>query len=384
MADNRIATIRAAYERDMRERPSALSAADIPISYEAITPEWLTEILCRKIPGAFVTGFRLDAPDSGTSNRRRIFVDYNSTGRDAGLPPSIFCKATHDLVNRILLSSTGTFSEVSFYNRVRPLLDIDTPSAFHAAYDPQSWASIIVLPDIRGEVEFCTHETPMDRASAESQMELLARMHGRFLIGSELKGPLSDLFSFRDRFYRLIDNHGLQACCEEGFAAAEAVIPERLRSRADEVWTATLRSVDRQALLPETFTHNDVHLKNWYVRDRPAMGISDWQSSGRGSGARDIAYAISTSLAPEDRRKWERDLIAFYLDRLAASGAPAPDFGVTFRAYGEQLLSVLAWWTMTLTPTQHMPDMQPRDTTLAFIGRIATAIDDIGSIDLVV
>lgn len=366
----------------MREQPKATAYGEIPVSYEAITPEWLTAILCRDVPGARVSGHRLGEVDSGTSNRRRIFLDYNEAGHAAGLPPSIFCKATHDLVNRILLSSTGTYSEVSFYNRVRPLLDIDTPESFFAAYNPISWASIIVLRDIGDEVEFCTERTPMNRASVESQLDLLARMHGRFLAGDDAKRPLADLFTFRERFHGLVTRHNLRDCCENGFRAAEEVIPPRLFARAGEVWAATLRSVDRQAQLAETFTHNDVHLKNWFIRDRPVMGLSDWQSSGRGTWARDLAYCLSTALEPEDRRVLERDLIAFYLYRLTAAGAPPTAFDDAFRDYREQLLSVLAWWTMTLTPSADMPDMQPRDTTLAFIGRIAEAMDDLDTLNI--
>lgn len=36
---------------------------------------------------------------------------------------------------------------------------------------------------------------------------------------------------------------------------------------------------------------------------------------------------------------------------------------------------------MTLTPGDDLPDMQPRDITLNFIGRIATAIDDLDALD---
>ncbi|MFN3727662.1 MAG: phosphotransferase [Allosphingosinicella sp.] len=381
MAQDKIERIRRAYERDMREQPKAVRYGDIPISYDAITPEWLTAILCRHVPDAAVTGLRLDVPDSGTSNRRRIFIEYNRAGQEAGLPASVFCKATHDLVNRMLLSTSGTFSEVSFYNRVRPLLDIDSPTAFFAAYDPESWASIIVLPDIAGEVEFCSHETVMTREAVESQLDLLARMHGRFLVGDELQNSLSDLFSFRDRFRLLDRDHDFRSCCDAGFLAAEEVIPVRLFARAAEVWPATVRSVERQAEMPETFTHSDVHLKNWYRRGEARMGISDWQSSGKGSWARDLAYTISTALPIEERRALERDLIGFYLDRLASTGAPVPSFDQTFDDYREQLLSALAWWTMTLTPSKAMPDMQPRDTTMEFLSRIAAAIDDLGTLD---
>ena len=381
VADDKIERIKRAYERDVREQPLATAYGDIPVSYEAITPEWLTAILCRDTPGAVVISHGLDALDSGTSNRRRIFVEYNDAGRAAGLPSSIFCKATQDLVNRILLSTSGTFSEVSFFNRVRPLLDIDTPGALFAAYDPESWASIIVLPDIAGEVTFCSHKTLMSKAAVESQMDLLASMHGRFLVGNELQNELSDLFTFRGRFEALDRDHDFKSCCEAGFLAAEEVVPARLFARADEVWAATVRSVERHAEMPETLTHSDVHLKNWYKRGPDQLGISDWQVTSKGAWARDLAYTISTSLPTEDRRAWERELVAYYLDRLAATGAPVPSFDAAFDDYREQLLSALAWWTMTLTPSKAMPDMQPRDTTMEFLARISAAIDDLDSLD---
>lgn len=46
------------------------------------------------------------------------------------------------------------------------------------------------------------------------------------------------------------------------------------------------------------------------------------------------------------------------------------------------MLSALAWWTMMLTPAGDMPDMQPRDTAVEFIRRLAIAIDDLGSLDV--
>jgi len=380
MAEDKAERIKAAYARDQREQPKALKFGDVPFSYDAITPEWLTAILCRRHPGAAVSGFALGEPDNGTSNRRRIRLSFNPVGESAGLPESFFCKATHDLANRLLLSASATFSAVSFYNRVRPLLNIDAPVSYFAGYDPESWASIIVLKDIGAEVQFCSQDTLMDRASVESQLTLLATMHGRFYGSPEFTGALADLISFHRRFRNLADRYGIKECCENAVIAAEAVMPPRLFSRKEEIWAATLRSVDRQAASPETFVHGDVHLKNWYVRRGAAMGLGDWQCSGRGHWARDVAYAVSTSLTISDRRAVERDLVRHYLDRLQASGGPRIEFDQAWRDYREQLLSALAWWTMTLTPGRDMPDMQPRETTLTFIGRITTAMDDLDSI----
>ena len=39
------------------------------------------------------------------------------------------------------------------------------------------------------------------------------------------------------------------------------------------------------------------------------------------------------------------------------------------------------WWTGTLTTATDMPEMQPSDTFMEFIRRIAAAIDDLDALD---
>jgi hypothetical protein len=89
----------------------------------------------------------------------------------------------------------------------------------------------------------------------------------------------------------------------------------------------------------------------------------------------------ATCLAVEDRRRWERDLVAYYLDRMAASGAEVLDFDQTWLRYRQNMVQALSWWTGTLAPTEDQPDMQPRDTSLEFIKRLAHAIDDLDALD---
>ncbi len=57
--------------------------------------------------------------------------------------------------------------------------------------------------------------------------------------------------------------------------------------------------------------------------------ILDWQGVGYGYGPIDVAYYLSTSLATEDRRQCERDLVALYHQGLVGQGvddysAPPP------------------------------------------------------------
>jgi Phosphotransferase enzyme family len=376
-------TIKAAYEKDQRRAGQKVRRIDeLPLAYEDLTEEWLTAALCNATPGARVVGFRLGPIDTGSANRRKIAVEYNDTGRAAGLPTKVFCKASQDLANRIVLGvSGGSYVETTFYARLRPLLDIEAPRPYYSRFDPDTFNSLVILGDISDEVtEFCTDKTHMDRARAESEMRLLATLHGTCYSNARAKTELAHIPTWPEFFHRTLA-FGMQEGSNQGFLAAKEVIPPATYRRFDEIWPKTLASVELHNHLPHTLAHGDVHLKNWYVAGNGEMGLSDWQCAGRGHWGRDDAYAIATALTIDNRRAWEKDLLRYYLDHLSAAGGPTVKFEDAWIHYRQQLMTALTWWTITLRPTKDLPDMQPRDTTLAFIGRISQAMEDVGTLD---
>ena len=82
---------RVAFER--LTRPMARRLEDVPCSPYAITADWLTAVLCGKVPGAVVTQVEVNAASAGTHERHQLIVSYNEEGRRAGLPASIFTKS---------------------------------------------------------------------------------------------------------------------------------------------------------------------------------------------------------------------------------------------------------------------------------------------------
>jgi len=373
------------YEIEQKNSRKAVNSEDIPISYEAITPEWLTHILCKQHPGAKVIDHQLDVPDDGNTNRRRIFIRYNDTGNALKLPTSVFCKALHKLANRLVDANLGLVQgEDTFYNKYRPLFDIEAPTCLFATYSRRTYNSIVILDDlVRHGAQFCKHNTDITRQRAENQMALLARMHGRFYDSASVRESglvkFEDNFAFGDKWF------GLEKCCNNGFLAAEAVIPVRLFRRSAEIWPATLKSAAMHGILPRTFTHNDVHLRNWYIAANGQMGLSDWQTFAIGHWGRDVAYTISTALTIENRRAWEQDLLRFYLEKLQAAGGPAISFNDGWKYYRQHLFAALKSWTVTMSPSsgkleEKPPEFQPQDATLSFIGRMATAIDDLDAL----
>jgi thiamine kinase-like enzyme len=368
------------HAEEQNRQSVARTVTDIPFSFELISDDWLTNTVCRGTPRAQVTAHSLDQADEGTSNRRRIFLNYNEDGRKAGLPASVFCKATQSLESRFILGLNDVAeAEVVFYNHVRPLLDIEAPVGIFANFNPESLNSIVILEDMRGRAEFCDDRTEISLARAESQMRLLARLHGKFQDNPALRPVLERFQTFVEFYDKTEAAVGWTACQRRGLQTARHLLPPRLESRIEDIAPFTEQAFRSHAKLPVTLLHSDVHLKNWYVAANGEMGLMDWQVLTRGNGIRDLAYAISTAMTTENRRAWEMHLIRYYLEQLKDAGGTGPSFDETLTLYRQQLFCALAMWTTTLAPPEGAPVMQPPQTALRFIDRMAHAIDDLDS-----
>ena len=372
--------IRTAFAAERASANKATDPAEIPADFDAITDVWLSAHLCKGVPDAQVVSHSLGDPDEGTNNRRRIFLQYNEAGEQAGLPESIFAKATNGLRNRLMLAHSGAIHcEVTFYREVRDGIDFETARAFHAAYDPHSFNSIILLEDLGDSafLDLTTHGSP---DLMRRQLSLLARLHASGFGKQTMAPRLANLPSWKTRFSALMQVN-LETACRNGLETCRAVIPAEVWDRRAEIWPMTVASLDFQAPSGETLCHGDVHLHNWYLRPDGTLGISDWGVTHVGPWGRDLAYCLSTGLSVDDRRTHESELIGHYLAELVACGGPAISMEEAMAACRSGIMTALAFWTMTAAPVAEMPDMQPPQTALAFVERLAAAVCDWDALD---
>jgi aminoglycoside phosphotransferase (APT) family kinase protein len=219
---------------------------------------------------------------------------------------------------------------------------------------------------------------------AEDIVFLLASLHSHFLDKSQLVCHEAGLPRFSRQFPVMWKVGNIERYTRESLVASGGRIPSRLMKRVDDIWPATVASLELHRGDELTIIHSDVHIGNWYKTNTNAMGLADWQFVVIGHWARDLSYALATALVPEDRRNWERDLVKLYIDKLSVRSGKNFKFQQAWLYYRQQMLSALAMWTGVLRHDDTLPDMQPEDMSLAMIERIAAAIDDLDVIDSIV
>jgi hypothetical protein len=366
---------------DYLTRPIARNVDDVPWCAEAISPEWITAVVCRGVPGARAVSVEVCGGDQGSSVRRRLKVAYNDEGGAAQLPEDLFCKTTPTVLTR-LATGLSAAAEGRFYREIRPELNIETPQCYHSAWDRNSGRSIHVFEDVVASkaARFCRDNTPISRPQAEQIMDTLAAMHAQFYDSSRFDVDLKWVVSYV-RFFAAGESVGLRQCHEEAMVKAENVVPADVMRRRSLIWPATLQALDLHRSGPRTLIHSDVHLGNWYISGDGRLGLCDWQCLGAGHWARDVAYALSTTISIENRRAWERDLLRRYLDRMRESCELSMNFDEAWNLYRQQILLALMMWTPTLVHSRTTPDMQPEEMSLEMIKRMTAAMSDLGSLD---
>jgi hypothetical protein len=372
------------WERLTKLRPT--DPSQVPPSTEALTPEWLTAVLCARHPGARVVSITLGEASSGSSDRRAFAVEYNDEGRRANLPTRLFNKCSKGFYTRLLMLQCGTLeNEVGFYSRVRPELNIETPWSYNTALDRKSWRSSILLEDIiatKGAV-ILTPSVEITRPEIEGMLDLLANVHARYWDSPRLKSEFTWLRTPAEWIEVVGPAIAYEARSAVGMQRAAAVIPKSLLGREREIYQAFLAAMTVSSQGPLTYLHGDPHVRNYYKTRDGKIGVVDWQVTFRGAWGHDFAYTMLSSLRIEQRRSWERDLLRFYLDRLGVYGATPPREDAAWEAYRRQTLYTFVGWLYTIGFGPLQPNMQPDAVCMDVIERSGAAVDDLDSVRLV-
>lgn len=350
----------------------------LPCRIEEVDAAWLQAALRRKWPEVKVAAAAVRDVITGTSTKIRVALEY--AGGAEALPPTLIVKGGFEAHSPLF--GFMYESEMRSYRDIVQALELpmNTPRCHFAARDPHSHQSLIILEDLKAKgVRFCRAQEPLDFAQVSRFLDAQARYHAARWDDPALRdgGSLDWLIeqlggSSKEYAERYLKPEVWAHYMDLPRAQA---LPRRLRDGA-RMRRALELLAQAQHALPRCIAHGDTHLGNLYLEADGRPGFFDLQIR-RSCWVQDLAYHMNCALDIDDRRAWERELLAYYLSRLAAYGvAQPPRFEQAWADYRREL--VYGLFIFLINETR----FQTESTNTAYAARFGAAVADHGSFEL--
>lgn len=319
--------------------------------------------------GVVVSAVEVLDETSGSANRMRLRLAYEQ--RQPGLPERIFLKRNlADFGFPAEMYST----EVRIYRDVLPRTNIEQPTVYAIDADPGDVEFTLLMEDLsdRPDTRVGFVLDPATPDDVDGLLDTLAVLHstwwGGDLLSHELPWLTTPTTNAQMRFWTDVGPRLTRRHLQRGHRAE---LVDETRWPQEQWWPAFDRLLAANETGPHTLLHGDVHASNVYYRDNGPGGLLDWQLAVRGCWALDVAYLLTTTLAADDRRANEADLLRGYLYRLRAAGVAPPGFDEAWLRYRQNVLYGVLMWLIT-------PDgVHTDDAQRCFLHRCLTAADDL-------
>lgn len=344
-----------------------------------ITPRWMTAVLRSGGADVEVTGLRFEPVGTGqTAVSYRFHLDL-APGRPGNGPASLVIKmagGASEVRRRLRMAYRN---EVGFYRTFAGRTPGRVPRCWTAAVSEDGLRFTLVLQDAHparpgNQVDGCTP------AQALLAVRNLAGLHAPFW---------NDQALTRDAPWLIrLDDDGL-AYLGRTASAAAVQFTERYQAELSPLDVDTLRRAaglvagwGRHTSWPQSLVHGDYRLDNLLFLGDADVRAVDWQTVEAGFPGRDLAYFVSTSLAPADRRAHEAALVAAYHQRLVEHGVR--DYPVD-RCFEDYRRGMLQGPVITMIGAVYASAARTAGSDRMFLSmatNAATAIRDLGVLDL--
>lgn len=304
--------------------------AAIPVGPESVTAPWLSEVL-----GAEVRGCRLEQIGIGIGLLGRLFRAHLDAGPD--LPTSVVVKLPmlDATVRTALCEDLDLYrSEVRFYQEIGLADPLRPARPYFAAFDEATHDFVLVLEDL-GRLRLADQIKGCSAADAETVIDAIADHHAYWWESDRL-ASLSWLKAYNDPPFPAVLAGNFAAAWPGFLEAFGAELSPALRDFGERYRALVPWYLDELTRPPRTFWHGDLRLDQLFFAvepgDAPVTAL-DWQVTGKGRGAYDVAYFLSQSLDTDIRRGCETQLLERYLGSLAERGIdyPAAEFRRDYR-----------------------------------------------------
>jgi len=266
-----------------------------------------------------VSGFRAEAIGQGVGILAllwRVQLEYASGGSG---PATAVLKLPHTLPESRHVCDSFRFyeREVRFYEEAADQSPLRTAARYASAYDDATGDFLLLMEDLAGRT---VHDQlagcPPDDALRD--VRGLAAHHAAWWESPELPS-----LPWAVRVADPPNPQALVPALRQSWPIIESRFAHLLRgpmfAAARRMPDVVVPLMERLSAPPVTLLHGDHRLDNLFFSDDDVAAL-DWQITGTGRGPYDLAYFLSQSLAPEERKGAEHDLVAAYHGTLVEHG----------------------------------------------------------------
>ncbi len=336
-----------------------------------ITPEWMTQVVAARHPGAKVSAVKRIGGSDGTSSRALFELQY-SEGRG---PKTLFAKTKGNALRRFFQWATENAFIEGRLVESGACLPLEHPVFYYGAVDYLRLNDMIIMENVieRGAV-LNDATRPLTVATVAQGLEGLATLHSRYWRFSKATDPQLGWVRpwTASRSFKALVKLG----CTRGIPRLREQLPDDVAALGPEgmvnMWT---RQMDSGNSAAATLLHGDAHVGNTYTLPDGDLGFFDWGVVRKGHWSYDVGYFIISALDENDRRHFAQDLVECYrkaLDVPRDDRMSSADAWLRFRSsppYG------LAIWVTTGAEDQY----QRPEICTRLAARFASAFVDLNT-----
>jgi hypothetical protein len=342
-------------------------ASPAPDELEVVlSPEWLNAALAPRFPGIEIASTTVTETLQTMATKVRFDVEYDHAPDDA---PGAFCIKGYFGVGEGYRKTAG-LGETRFYRELASTVSVRVPPCHYTGIDPDTGHALIIMEDLVASGNtFLTALSPYSVDQTAATLDQLAQLHARYWDDDHLAS-----YDFLRPRLTGITSYITEEVLQEHLDGPRAdLVPDEIRSAA-RVNAAVLGAVQLAADDVSCLVHGDAHAGNLFATADGQPGLVDWQVIQRTSWALDVAYHVGAVLEVEVRERAERDLLAHYLERLAAYGVDAPSWDDAWFRYRCDLVYGLYMWAVAR--------LVDAPIVKEFVTRLGNAVAQHGSFEL--
>ncbi|MBT5137857.1 MAG: phosphotransferase [Acidimicrobiaceae bacterium] len=343
----------------------------IPSTIDEVTTDWLSQAMGVDVGDVSVA--QIGAGIGVSSAVYRVSLS-------GGGPDSVVVKLPA-LAEEAVFTSTMLrmyIREVRFFKELATKSPIRVPASYYGDVDEETSQFVQVMEDM-GDLRIVDQNEGMDLADAGQAVDELARWHATWWNDCDDLVKSGSIVALTDPIYPAV----LPVVFAEGWEKLNAEMkldPSILQ--VGPGWSARMPGL--LASLNgghNTMCHGDYRADNLLFDAEGNVVLLDFQLTGQGSGAYDLAYMITQSLAPDMAGEHEADLFERYMAGLIASGVPEAQTEDLWDRYREAALFCLAYPViasrgMDLNDERQFQLIENMNT------RFARAVDQLNLVDL--